>query len=96
MPRRDGTGPLGGGPQTGGGFGNCAGQNQLGRRGAQAGARNGRGINCSGRRMGVFGWGRTTAAQDPDSRDGSILSTIRAELDQVKQQLAQVLGRLKG
>lgn len=45
MPGRDGTGPMGAGAKTGGGFGNCTGQGaarqSVGRRGGQGGGGNG-------------------------------------------------------
>jgi hypothetical protein len=85
MPGCDGTGPLGGGRRTGGGFGNCPGNGGSGQgigRGVGAGR-----VPARGRRAGLQG----AAVQD-----SSVLERLRTELDQVKQQLRELVGRIKG
>jgi hypothetical protein len=100
MPGNDGTGPLGGGPRTGGGFGNCTGQGQLGQDGSggkgRSAGRQGRGVNCRGSRYGTRGWGQNPGVLPAQAPEGSLFAELRSELDQVKQRLAEVLGRLKG
>lgn len=89
MPRYDRTGPLGSGPKTGGGFGDCSGAGSSG-----MGRRGGRGTSGRCRRGGIFAQGRGVA-QEP-AQASSLLGRMRAELDEVKRQLADVLARLKG
>jgi hypothetical protein len=93
MPGYDGTGPLGGGRRTGGGFGNCPGEGGAGQgmgRGLRSGG--GRGV----RRSGLPGGGRNPTAQGPAAQDVSILERIQAELAQLKQQLSELVNRVKG
>jgi hypothetical protein len=90
MPGCDGTGPLGGGRRTGGGFGNCPGNGGSGQGiGRSAGAGRGPG---RGRRAGLQG----PVAQGTAVQDSSVLERLRAELDQVKQQLRELVSRIKG
>jgi hypothetical protein len=89
MPGYDRTGPLGSGPRTGGGFGNCGGAGSGGQ-----GRRGGRGASGRCRRGGVFEPGLSGARESAQGE--TLLDRMRAELDQVKQQLADVLARLKG
>jgi hypothetical protein len=89
MPGYDRTGPLGRGPRTGGGLGECAGAGSGG-----LGRGEGRGASGRCRRGGVFAQGRSSARES--AQGDTLLDRMRAELDQVKRQLADVLARLKG
>jgi hypothetical protein len=97
MPYRDGTGPLGEGPKTGWGRGDCADDNVRNERGFGFGFGFGRG---RGRRFGAgrgfglgrgFGWGWNSQNQDEESY-------LKSSIDLLKNQLKNLedrLGRLK-
>jgi hypothetical protein len=53
-------------------------------------------VNGGNRRSGILGWGQNPGVQPVQAPEGSLVAELRRELDQVKQRLAEVLGRLKG
>lgn len=83
MPRGDRTGPLGMGPRTGRGAGNCAGANTPGN--AAAGFGRGRG---GGRGWGRQGWGVAPLAQPLQPEEGS--GGVQAQLEQINERLRQI------
>lgn len=100
MPRRDGTGPMGMGPMTGRGAGNCAGyaSNEFANRGIGFGG--GRGGGREFRRMfcltGLPGWARN-GYNRPMSGGQAIdeEAVLKNQEDFLEKQLQQVKDRLK-
>ena len=98
MPRLDGSGPMGYGPQTGRGMGNCNGsqslvnQNIYGRRSGRGNRRRQGYGNCMGfgfgNRWGRFGF--QLSKQDEQSILTKQMETLQNQLDQVKQRLEEV------
>lgn len=102
MPGRDGTGPMGQGPMTGGGFGFCAPNQQTGTfRGAVPGAFGaGRGFFCRGGGMGRGfrnmyyatgqpGWARANAGY-PDYSKESEIKMLEQNMENMRQRLEQL------
>lgn len=101
MPGRDGTGPMGRGSMTGGGFGNCAG------RGAFApGAGRGMGRGGAGRGMrrmfqagGRFGFNSPGQDTDMAMENRQLMQqneTLRMELDAIMKRLDEMEARTAG
>ncbi len=89
MPGFDRTGPQGGGPMTGGGFGRCAG-------GDRGGMYYGRGLG-RGRGFGR-GFGRSAFAAAPGPRPATPeneLEYLSAEAQRLEQQLHTINGRIE-
>ena len=98
MPGRDRTGPSGGGPRTGWGFGSCGDPDDRTadpRGGGFGWGRGlGRGLGRFGRGMGFgrrFGWGRSRGA-DPGTYDE--IDELRAESSRLRDELEAVSRRL--
>lgn len=101
MPGFDRSGPLGGGPATGGGFGYCArGLNRTARGYGRAGRGFGR---CFGRGLGRgYGWrnaGRYADAgsalpADPAPWSGDEKALMRREADRLRSELKEIESRL--
>ena len=84
MPGRDGTGPMGHGPQTGGGRGFCGGGPSQGRGG-------GRGRRNHFSATGLTGWQRAAQA---DAQAAAPIGDASGTLARVEEKLVQVLERL--
>lgn len=93
MPGMDGSGPLGQGPMTGGGFGRCGGGQGMGRgRGMGGGGGKGRG-GGGGRGFGFAGAGRFNQPLGPvDSMDDE--ESLKARLDMLEQESRAIKERL--
>ncbi len=85
MPGRNGTGPMGRGPMTGGGFGNCA-----GRGGAGFGGGMGRGMRRMLQGGGRFGFNAPDQGYGQDAENRALVrenEALRSELDAIKKRL---------
>lgn len=91
MPGYDGSGPLGGGPMTGGGFGRCG--NRAGS-GTVAGLGRGRGLGF-GRRMGGGPGFRGAAAMYPGMPRKGGEADLSARLEALEQENARLRARLE-
>ena len=96
MPGRDRTGPAGGGPLTGGGFGDCAGDPMRGSDtprgfGRPRGGRGGRGWRHIYRATGLTGWQRSGYTA-PTSDEAT---TLREEASRLRSMLESVEARLR-
>lgn len=103
MPGRDGTGPMGRGSMTGGGFGNCAGRGQgapgqgfgggMGRGGA------GRGMRRMFQAGGRFGFNAPDQDSDAAMENRQLMKqneTLRMELDAIMKRLDEMEARTAG
>jgi len=86
MPGFDGTGPMGAGALTGGGFGRCGGGAALGRPGR------GRGYRCAGGRGGGGGRGfyTTPTAQDEARALRARADFLRGDLEAIQRRLSEL------
>jgi len=92
MPNRDGTGPMGQGPRTGGGWGPCP-PNVAGGPGYQGrGGWGGRGHRNRFYATGLTGWQREAQAAAGVTTDAAPAS----RMDLIEEKLDQVLERLDG
>ena len=92
MPRGDGTGPLGEGPMTGWGKGNCDDANVSNRSGFGFGRGLGRGFGAAGRGFGRgLGWRWSNANQNQSEE-----SYLKTSIDFLRNQLKALEDRLNG
>lgn len=95
MPGRDGTGPMGRGSMTGGGFGNCAGARS-------SGQGFGRGMGRGMRRMfqggGRFAFNEPNREPDVELENRMLMKqneTLRMELDAIMKRLDEMEARTR-
>ncbi|MCK5073640.1 MAG: DUF5320 domain-containing protein [Bacteriovoracaceae bacterium] len=81
MPGRNGTGPMGAGPRTGGGFGYCTGD---GRRSF------GRGRGGGGRGFGQRSWAQQPAIEDEKTFLKNEIKSLEEQLLEVKNELENI------
>jgi hypothetical protein len=103
MPGKNGAGPMGAGPLTGRGFGNCAGQGQgaagqgLGRGFGQGG--NGRGRGCMPQAGGRFGFNAPDRSSDVTMENQELMrqnETLRSEMEAIMKRLDEMEARTAG
>lgn len=101
MPGRDGSGPTGRGPMTGGGFGNCgggrAGGQGFGRGAGQGGM--GRGIRRMFQAGGRFGFNAPNQDSDAAVENRQLMrqnEALRMELDAIMKRLDEMEARTAG
>ena len=97
MPRRDGTGPMGRGPMTGGGFGTCTGRGAVGQGSGRGMGRGGAGSGMQ-RMFRMFQSGGRFGANAPDQglENQSLMrenEALRSELNAIKKRLDDMEGR---
>jgi len=99
MPGRDGTGPIGRGSRTGGGFGNCAGRGVsgpgVGRGLGQGGF--GRGMRRMFRLGGRFGFNASGQETDQTQEAQSLMrqnEALRSELGAIRKRLDEMDARV--
>ncbi len=92
MPRLDGTGPVGYGPMTGGGFGRCAGYETPYRGVGRAGGR-GHGCRRTYGQAGMTGWERRSyamPAEDEKTFLGKEAEILESRLKDVRERIASL------